>query len=189
MRTKVLGIPERTVDCLRLPGSHPALSDCANQWEQTSRSRRSALGGFIQNISSCQHPNFVFRRTPKTEPRLRKLLFIIKGLLQSLALRGAAVFSDGRVLGGAFFPVNDPSAKHQKKLKALASLRWKTLLNHQSLRATPLAVLIWELTPPSSRAVAMVAAFSQFRRICWPKTRNRLYTQNPPLLPVCRSQR
>jgi hypothetical protein len=52
---------------LRLPGSRPALSGIAEQWE------RLALGvvsgaGCIRDVSVCQHPIFNFRQNRKPKP-------------------------------------------------------------------------------------------------------------------------
>jgi hypothetical protein len=78
-----------------------------------------SVAGYIQNVSVRQHPIFVFlsdrnffQETENSKTRNRKLLFDFSGLLLCLPPFGAALFSDGRVLGAPPESVNPPNDKN-----------------------------------------------------------------------------
>ena len=95
----------RTVVLLRLPGSRSALSVNAEQWERVSLGVVS-VAGYSRGILACQHPIFNFRKVRNSKSESWNFFFSFRGLLQSLASCGAAVFSDGRVIWAAHLGVN-----------------------------------------------------------------------------------
>jgi len=91
----------------------------------------SALAGCSRDVLVCQQPNFVFRRLPKLEILKAKFSFDFRGLLRCPPPFGAALFSDGRVIGIGFAlgkPLNDKTdifPAHR------LGVMWKTRPNYQ----------------------------------------------------------
>jgi hypothetical protein len=131
-----------TRSCFRLPGRSSALSDCVDQWEQQVLAS-STLAGCIRDVFVCQHPVFVFRQKPKFENLKPEFAFDFRGLLRSLPPFGAALFSDGRVIGGEFSDGKPPRDKSEKKLDATRHAMWKSRLSDQRFRPSAAVAQKW----------------------------------------------
>ena len=95
----------RTMSSVRLPGSRPALAVNRQTVGATGARRRSARRVVVQ---AKQPVNTPISHSPD---RNSKFLSFFSGLLQSLAPRGAAVLSDGRVIGATLLTVNSPCVR------------------------------------------------------------------------------
>jgi hypothetical protein len=155
--------------CVRLPGRSSALSDCADQWEQQVLAS-STLAGCIRDVLVCQHPVFVFQRKLKLENLKAKFAFDFRGLPSNSPPVGAALFSDGRVIGGQFSDGKPPREKKSKNLISHPVVMWISRLTHQRFRVFPPDVSRWDCTiafsrPPNSPGSARGLPVSPY---LWP---------------------
>lgn len=92
----------RTVVCLRLPGSRPALAVIAEQWE------RLALGvvsgaGCIRDVSVCQHPIFNFRQNRNSKLKVGISSFLSEACFSRWRLAAPRSSAMGGLYGRPFW--------------------------------------------------------------------------------------